>query len=459
MAVASASAKLVRKRANDVTEGDDTARGIIAAQLDENRRRTLDIAAGFTDDDLVRVHEPTMGPAHWDLGHIAHFEELWLVHGVESDEARQRFADDTWDAEKQPRPTRERLAIPAREGAIESLAASRKRTLDTLARTDVGAASARELTRDGFVHRMILMHEMQHQENMLVTASLVPEGRYHPTIRLEKPRAPTAPPRGMARVRAGPFTLGRAPAPGGYDNESPARVVDVPEFEIDLAPVTNGEYLAFIDDGGYEDESLWDEDGWLLMRVGKRRHPKHWTLASDGAWTIREFDRVMELPREQPVIHVSYHEAEAYAKWAGKRLPTEIEWEKACSWNERAQRKTRYAWGDEAWTPERANLDERLFGTAPIGAYPAGVSPYGCHQMMGDAWEWTSSVFSAYPGFRPFPYEEYSVPFFDRGFQVLRGGSWATRALVASSTFRNWHQPDHQQIFAGFRCARGGDAA
>ena len=433
----------------------------LAAALAHTRARTLAIANGFSDEDLVTVHEPTMGPAHWDLGHIAHFEEMWLVHGIESDEARARFADDTWDAEKQPRPTRARLDIPDRRGLLALLDASRRRTLETLARLDLAPTNPSPLLRDGIVHHMVLLHEMQHQENVLVTASLVPEGRYHPAFREEKAnaRAPTAPPRGMTRVSGGPFPLGRELAPGSYDNEAPQHVVDVPDFEIDVAPVTNGEFLEFIDAGGYDDASHWDEEGWMLARVHKHRHPKHWQLDGTGAWKLREFDRVVDLPRQQPVMHVSYYEAQAYAKWAGKRLPTEQEWEKAATWDPLAERKRRHPWGDETWIPARANLDQALFGPAPVGSYPAGVSPAGCHQMLGDVWEWTSSVFTPYPGFRAFPYEEYSTPFFDRGFHVLRGGSWATRAAVASGTFRNWHQPDHQQIFAGFRCARGGDAS
>ena len=441
-----------------MTDGLAPLRGRLAEALAENRARTLALADGFTDEDLARVHEPTTGPAHWDLGHVGHFEELWLVHGVEGEEARRKFADDTWDAEKQPRPTRDGLDIPGRAGALETLAASRRRTLAALERLDVGPASPSRLLRDGFLHRLVLMHEMQHQENVLVTASLVPEGRYRPTIRLEKPK-PRVKVEGMARVQGGAFPLGHDLAPGHYDNEAPRHLVEVAPFEIARAPVTNREYLAFVDAGGYGDESLWDEEGWLLARVAKRAHPKHWRLGADGAWRRREFDRLVDLPLDEPVVHVSYHEAEAYARWAGMRLPTEVEWEMAASWDPATGAKRAYPWGDAPWTPERANLDQRLFGPAPVGSYPDGASAVGCHQMLGDAWEWTSSVLAPYPGFEPFPYEEYSVPFFDRGFQVLRGGSWPTRAAVATPTFRNWHQPDHQQIFAGFRLARGGDAA
>lgn len=429
----------------------------IVEELAENRRRTQAIAEGFSDDDLVKVHEPTMGPAHWDLGHIGHFEEMWLVHGVDGPEARRAFYDATWDAEKQPRPTRDRLPIPPREGAYGILDASRALTLARLATLDIGPRAKDPLLRDGFLHRLIWMHEAQHQENILVTASLVPDGRYHPAFRDEKPRA-RARPTGMARVPGGPFGLGSDLRTGVYDNEGPSHEVVIGEFAIDVAPVTNRDYLAFIDAGGYDDHDHWSEDGRDMKMAHRWRHPKHWTLGADGAWRRREYDRLVALPLDEPVVHVSYHEAEAFARWAGKRLPTEAEWEKAATWDPRAGTKRRYPWGDEPWTPVRANLDQGLFGPAPVGSYPDGASPVGCHQMLGDVWEWTSSVFAPYPGFRAHPYEEYSAPFFDRGFQVLRGGSWATRAAVASGTFRNWHQPDHQQIFAGLRCAKGGEA-
>jgi len=159
-----------------------------------------------------------------------------------------------------------------------------------------------------------------------------------------------------------------------------------------------------------------------------------------------------------PVAHVSHFEAEAYARWAGKRLPTELEWEVAASWDPAAGRARRHPWGDDPWTPERANLDQRLLSPAPLGAYPAGASPLGCEQLVGDVWEWTASDFTAYPGFTPFPYAEYSEPFFGSEFRVLRGGSWATRPRVARATFRNWDSRLKRQIFSGFRCARDGHA-
>jgi iron(II)-dependent oxidoreductase len=181
--------------------------------------------------------------------------------------------------------------------------------------------------------------------------------------------------------------------------------------------------------------------------------PKHWRR--DGAgWCARTFDRDEPLPPDHPVCHVCWFEAEAYAHWAGKRLPSEVEWEVAATWDPATASARRYPWGDEPPTPELANMDQLRFGTAPVGAFPRNVSPLGCVGMIGDVWEWTSSDFTPYPGYATFPYREYSEVFFGPTHKVLRGGAWATRAHVARATFRNWDFPVRRQIFAGFRCAR-----
>ena len=169
---------------------------------------------------------------------------------------------------------------------------------------------------------------------------------------------------------------------------------------------------------------------------------------------VDAFDRTGPVPPSHPVCHVGFHEADAFARWAGKRLPTEIEWEAAASWDPGRGTKSRYPWGDEAPDERRANVDQLLFDTAPVGAYPLGVSPVGCWGMIGDVWEWTASDFRAYPGYSTFPYPEYSEVFFGDEYKVLRGGSWATRPGAIRNTFRNWDYPIRRQIFAGFRCAR-----
>ncbi|HEX2041244.1 MAG TPA: SUMF1/EgtB/PvdO family nonheme iron enzyme [Acidimicrobiales bacterium] len=285
------------------------------------------------------------------------------------------------------------------------------------------------------------------------------DGRHPPAhggCRLPPPR-PAASGRGRARAR-GDHRAGRAVRDGtddeawAYDNERPAHVVDLPAFRIDAAPVANRAYARFVANGGYDDPRWWTEEGWAWRQKEDLRHPQFWRAEGGGRWSRLRFGWREDLPLDEPVQHVCWYEAAAYARWAGKRLPTEAEWEKAASWGPEGV-KRRFPWGD-AEDEHRANLGQTHFRPAAVGAYPGGASAYGCHQMVGDVWEWTSSDFEPYPGFATFPYREYSEVFFGSGYKVLRGGSWATSPLAVRTTFRNWDHPIRRQIFAGFRCAR-----
>jgi iron(II)-dependent oxidoreductase len=260
-----------------------------------------------------------------------------------------------------------------------------------------------------------------------------------------------------------------------YDNERPRHVVPLRAFAIDRFPVTCGDYLAFIADGGYRRRELWDDAGWAFVEKQGVSAPKYWRRADvdpeapaggrgaaelDGdalgdpqRWRVDRFGHDVPLRADLPVMHVCWHEASAYARWAGRRLPTELEWEVAASFDPLNGRARRYPWGDDPPDRTRCNLDQWLYGCAPIGAYPAGASAFGCEQMVGDVWEWTSSAFLPYPGYRTFPYPEYSEVFFGDEYRVLRGASWAARPSVARVTMRNWDYPIRRQIFAGFRLA------
>jgi iron(II)-dependent oxidoreductase len=253
-------------------------------------------------------------------------------------------------------------------------------------------------------------------------------------------------------VPGGPCTIG-APADGfAYDNERSRHRVELDAFRIGRTPVTNGAYLRFIRDGGYERREWWCEEGWAWK--------EEFAITGPGGWTAdhtaeSRLGRVEPLHPNRPVVHVTWYEADAFARAHGVRLPTEFEWEKAASWDEQAQTAQPYPWGRRRPVPGlHANLDQRGCGTVPVGAYPAGASPYGCLDMIGNVWEWTTSTFGGYPGFVAHPYREYSEVFFGEEYRVLRGGSWATRTHVATTTFRNWDYPQRRQIFAGFRIAR-----
>ena len=270
-------------------------------------------------------------------------------------------------------------------------------------------------------------------------------------MRSEAP--PDAAPAGPDEVKvdAGSFILGATEEPWAYDNELVPHEVEVREFVIDRAPVTNGDFVEFISRKGYRTEKHWSPEGWDWRERENVEAPLSWELGKDG-WERVRFGLREPVPMDEPVQHVSWYEADAYARSVGKRLPTEEEWERAAAWHER-RGKTRFPWGREFMGYE-ANLGHRRFSPAPAGSYAGGESPSGCVQLTGDVWEWTSSTFHAYPGFLAYPYPEYSEVFFGEEYRVLRGGSWATDPLTARASFRNWDFPQRRHIFAGFRCAR-----
>jgi len=424
--------------------------------LGATRAQTLELVAPLDAATLGRQHSSIMSPIIWDLGHIANFEEQWIrrAHAPRSrraDDARAR--DHLYDAVAHPRAGRGRLALLDPTACHSYLDAVRGETLAVLRAAPLPADDP--LLGDAFVHAMLAQHEAQHTETMLQTVQLVDDLAYEPARRREPPPAVVTVPDPDGVVPAGWFVMGTNDR-FAYDNERPAHEVWVDRFHIDLYPVTNAQFVRFVQEGGYERLELWDPAGrdWLAD-VGAH-HPAQWVRGDDGRWYERHFGRTRPLVLDQPVVHVSWYEASAYARWAGKRLPTEAEWEKAAAWDLERRMPRRFPWGDASPTAEHANLDQRTFAPAAVGAYPRGASFFGCHQMLGDVWEWTASELVPYPGFEPFPYAEYSAIHFDRGYKVLRGGSWATQALVARNTFRNWDLPQRRQIFAGFRCAADG---
>ena len=305
----------------------------------------------------------------------------------------------------------------------------------------------------GFVYHMVLQHEYQHNETMLQTLQLMEGEGYGPSPYIELP-AVGATGEEMVHVPGGPFVMGTDDTGWALDNERGSHEVEVPGYYLDATPVTNRAYLAFVEDGGYEREEGWDPEGWRWIKDESVSAPKHWYQPEPHSWWTQRFGFDEPLSMDAPVVHVSWYEADAYARWAGKRLPTEAEWEKAASWDPETGTKRLFPWGDEPPDGGRANLDQLAFSVAEVGAYPAGASAYGALGMIGDVWEWTATDLYAYPGFESFPYREYSEVFFDDGYKVLRGGSWATRPGAIRNTFRNWDFQIRRQLFAGFRCAR-----
>jgi iron(II)-dependent oxidoreductase len=439
-----------------VTAGRESSAG---AHLAAARARTLDLIEPLSGDDVTRQHVAIMSPIVWDLGHIANYEEQWSIRALDPAAPVDSWRDHIYDPVANPRPTRRNLPLPGLDETLAYMDEVRRRVRRELARASFDPADP--LLADGYVYKMIAQHEAQHTETVLQTIQLIrhaPEEDfvYEPARRTEPKAAAVPVDAEYAVIPGGPFVMGTDDRGFAYDNERPAHVVDLPRYRIDLAPVTNAQYLAFVLDGGYHRRELWCDDGWLWLKAARIEHPAQWTRLDDGTWGERAFGRVAPLVPDRPVIHVSWFEADAWARWAGKRLPTEAEWEKAAAWDLETRVARRYPWGDMPPTDDHANLDQRTFAPAAAGAYPRGRSFFGCHQMIGDVWEWTATEFGPYPGFVAFPYREYSEVHFGKGYKVLRGGSWATRPVAVRNTFRNWDLRERRQIFAGFRCAADG---
>ncbi|MFW6198618.1 MAG: ergothioneine biosynthesis protein EgtB, partial [Acidobacteriota bacterium] len=444
---------LLLRRGRRVPVAENRVR-MLEALLRSVRARTYEIVAPLTDEQLRDQPSPLMGPLGWDLGHIADFERLWLV-----DEVRRRLdgrdregrLDEAYDPVAQPRADRRELELPSRRRLVGRLESVRREALGLL--RDGAIDPAEPLTADGFVYRMVAQHESQHQETMLQAIQLRDDVVYDPPFRASPPPRPDHHPAGeMLLVPAGACEIGTDDRSIAYDNERPRLRVELPAFRIGAAPVTNGQFLEFIADDGYGRPELWSEAGRTWLREEGAEAPLYWRRI-DGEWMRRCFGGWRRIDPHRPVIHVSWYEADAYARWAGVRLPTEQEWEKAAAWDPSRGRSRTHPWGERLPSPEYANVDMRLLEPTPVGSYPHGRSFYGCHQMVGDVWEWTSSPFAPYPGFEAFPYREYSEVFFGDEYRVLRGCSWAVPGFMARITYRNWDYPRRRQIFAGFRLA------
>ncbi len=418
--------------------------------LTEARARTLALVASVSDEDLEKVHSPLMSPLVWDLGHIAAFEDLWLVHRYGGRPLLHDELADVYDAFETPRADRGDLPFLRPAQAREYLSEVRARTIEVIEEQGVG---------DGLLHEMVVRHEQQHNETMLQTVQLARLSGYRIEAHPAAPNgsraiAALSPLTGLELIEipAGECSIG-APASGfAYDNERPRHRTDVRAYLIGSSPITNASYLTFVEGGGYERREWWSDEGWSWKEQYDITRPLAWTADCRYEWQL---GALAPLDPQRPVVHVSWFEADAFARSQSARLPTEFEWEKAATWDQQTRSARLYPWGNDSPVPcVHANVDHLGLGPAPAGAHPAGASPYGCLGMIGDVWEWTDSDFTGYPRFTPFPYREYSEVFFGSTYKVLRGGSWASRTRVVTPSFRNWDYPQRRQIFSGIRIAR-----
>ncbi|HEY5187479.1 MAG TPA: ergothioneine biosynthesis protein EgtB [Solirubrobacteraceae bacterium] len=421
-----------------------TDAGTVAALI-EARQRTLALVASISEADQERVHSTLMSPLVWDLGHIAAFEDLWLVHRYGARPLLRDGLAEIYDAFETPRERRGDLDFLRPAEAREYLSEVRERSLSVLDERGLG---------DGIIPELVLRHEQQHNETMLQTIQLAHLRDYRP---IETTAAlPSSDGHGggldLVEIPASPCTIGADSSGFAYDNERPRHRTDVRGYLIGRTPITNASYLTFVEGGGYERREWWSAEGWAWKEDYDITRPQGWTADLRAEWRLHTLE---PLHPNRPVVHISWFEADAFARAHDLRLPTEIEWEKAATWDQELGAARRSPWGDGAPVPGvHANVDQLACGPNPVDACPDGASPYGCLGMLGDVWEWTATPFAGYPGFAPYPYREYSEVFFGSEYLTLRGGSWATRARVATATFRNWDFPQRRQIFAGMRVAK-----
>jgi len=422
----------------------------IALELTEARAETLRIFDLAEEAELHRSPGFGYRPIIWHLAHMGVFEAYWLLQKLCGQAPPDERYERVFDPIRTPRE--ESKDLPSRRDMEDYLRRVRGGVLEALDRFDFHQADP--LKAGGYIFQLVLEHERQHQETLCYLFQLLdPSKKTRPDV--PPPVAfdgATAVAGEMVSIPAGAFLLGAPWDSFVYDNERPAHEVTLPAFRIARAPVTNGEYARFLEEGGYGRREFWSQEGWAWLEKGGWQSPLYWRREG-SAWVERRMFEEGELRTEHPLTGVSWFEAEAYARFAGRRLPTEAEWERAASWDESNGVKRRYAWGDEAPDDTRANFGRRLWDTTPAGSHLRGASPAGCLGMTGNVWEWTSTPFEGFHGFEPFPYPEYSAEWFDGDHRILKGGSWATSPSVLRTSFRNFFRRPFRLAFAGLRLA------
>ena len=420
----------------------------LATIMRSARQRTLELIDGLTQEQLVGPKLPTVNPMIWEIGHVGWFHEQFILRREYGHAPLLERGDRLYDSIAIAHDTRWDLPVYSLDEITDYMDRVTDAAIDRL---PDGTASE----RDSFLYQFTTFHEDMHCEAFTWARQTLsyPVPSFAPDGPRETHVPETGALAGDADIPGGTFLLGSAPSdPFLFDNEKWAREVTVAPFRMAQAPVTNAAFAAFVADGGYARREFWDEDGWSWVRQTGAERPVYWR--ADGS--VRRFDRWEAPAPDAPVVHVNWHEANAWCRWAGRRLPSEAEWEFAATMRPDGRgglSRNPYPWGDEAPSPAHANLDGFALGCVDVAAHSAGDNAWGCRQMIGNVWEWTSDTFGPFPGFAPDDYREYSEPLFG-DTKVLRGGAWCTRSRYLNSRYRNYFGPERSDIFAGFRtCA------
>lgn len=441
---------------------DQVSAAHLTSILHSARQRTLELLEGLTDEQLLGPKLPIVNPTIWEIGHVAWFYEHFILRKEYGDAPKLERGDQLYDSIAIAHETRWDLPVYPLGEMKDYMADVLEALVDRLDDSTNGGLASE---RDSYLYQFTTFHEDMHDEAFTwarqtlayPTPVFAPDasGRGADTGTAMAPQ--TGPMAGDASLPGGTFRMAAAPEDAFvFDNEKWGHEITLAPFRMARAPVTNAEFAAFVEDGGYDTESLWQPEGWTWRQQQDRAHPVYWQTDSSGGWRVRLFDRWMDLAPDQPVVHVNWFEANAYCTWAGRRLPREAEWEFAATMRPGdggGLTKAQYPWGYDAPTASRVNMDGFPMGCADVAAFPAGDNPWGCRQLIGNVWEWTADTFAPFDGFAPDDYKEYSIPLFD-STKVLRGGSWVTRSRYIDGLYRNYFPAQRWDIFAGFRtCA------
>lgn len=418
--------------------------------LDDARRRTRDLVWDLDGERRFGPKMAIVNPPIWEVGHVGFFHDYFALHKLHGIEHFQHpGAHRLYDSSTIDHDDRWHLPFPDMATTFDYLQSVRDAMVARLPDGEADPAIS-------YVYQLTTLHEDMHAEAFAYTRQTL--GYPAPTLS----HAPA-----LDKVTSGPWP-GDAAIPGGehvlgsdasvlfrFDNEKDPHTVTVAPFAISRAPVTNEDFLAFVEADGYQRPEFWSEEGWQWRQREGVSAPRYWSRDGAGRWQQRHFDQWQPLALHQPVSFVSFYEAEAWCRWAGRRLPTEAEWEVAASREPDGDRlvpgKRHWPWGDTPPATTKANLDGWRLGCVDVAAFPEGDSAFGCRQMIGNVWEWTSSIFGPFPGFRADLYRDYSEPWFPEGRRVLRGGAWPTRSRLIHNGYRNFFTPDRQDIPTGFR--------
>ena len=444
--------------------------GIVNAELiealRETRARTLKLVDDLSDEQLIGPRLQIVNPLRWEIGHVAWFQEFWVLRHLGGQQPILKQGDELYDSARVAHDTRWDLPLLERDKTLAYMQRVLERVIEQTSDETRVLTDAEGYDQEYFLN-LVLLHEQMHDEAITYTRQTLnyPAPAFAAINNVRFAQQDVLPAeinndlKSDAEIPGGKFTLGSVPGQGFiFDNEQLAAEVEIGAFAISKTAVTSGEFKNFVENAGYRRSELWTAQGWQWRTTANAEHPVYWRREGNGRWLQRNFDKWVALDERLPVIHVNRHEADAYCRWARRRLPTEAEWEMAASVEPVEGRgitthKRRYPWGDESPTSERANLDWSVLGCIPVDALAAGDSAFGCRQMIGNVWEWTASDFQPYPGFVAGPYKEYSEPWFG-DHKVLRGGCWATRSRLIHNSYRNFYTPERRDVWAGFRtCA------